>query len=48
MASINGTNDYKSTRKEDIASRILHEPVIANNGEYANGLLLIRNGFAPP
>ena len=38
--------NYKSTRKEDVAERILHEPVIAKKGDYVNGLLLIRNGFA--
>lgn len=38
--------EFQSTRKEDIAARILHEPTIAKGGDYVNGLLLIRNGFA--
>ena len=38
--------DYKSTREEDVAERILHEPVIADKGDYVTGLILIRSGFA--
>ena len=38
--------DYRSIQKKDISQRILGEPLIAGQGEYPNGLLLIRNGFA--
>jgi Fe-S-cluster-containing dehydrogenase component/CRP-like cAMP-binding protein len=38
--------EFKSTRKEDISERILQEPLIAKSGEYVNGLVLVRNGFA--
>jgi Fe-S-cluster-containing dehydrogenase component len=37
--------DYRSTRAKDVAARILDEPVIVNEGDYINGLYLIRNGF---
>lgn len=37
---------FSSIQKEDIAARILQEPEIARSGDYVNGLLLIRNGFA--
>ena len=37
--------DYRSTSNKDVASRILDEPLIVDQGEYVNGLLLIRNGF---
>lgn len=36
---------FKSTQKKDIAQRILAEPVIAEQGEYVDGLVMIRNGF---
>jgi len=39
-------HDFKSTKQKDISDRILAEPVIAGQGEYINGLLLIRAGFA--
>lgn len=39
-------NKFRDTRQEDIAERILSEPSVAERGEYVNGLLLIRNGFA--
>lgn len=44
--SFEWNRQFQSTKKEDIAEQILREPVIAQNGEYVNGLLLIRNGFA--
>lgn len=37
--------DYQSTSNKDIAERILDEPLIVEQGEYVNGLLLIRTGF---
>ncbi|MEM9941028.1 MAG: cyclic nucleotide-binding domain-containing protein [Planctomycetota bacterium] len=37
---------FESTLKKDIAERILSEPVIAEQGTYVNGIILIRNGFA--
>ncbi len=39
-------NKFKSDTREDIADRILGEPEIAERGDYVNGLVLIRNGFA--
>jgi Fe-S-cluster-containing dehydrogenase component/CRP-like cAMP-binding protein len=38
--------NFKSTQKKDISDRILSEPLIARQGEYVDGLILIRNGFA--
>jgi Fe-S-cluster-containing dehydrogenase component/CRP-like cAMP-binding protein len=38
--------NFKSTKQQDISQRILSEPIIAQQGDYVNGLLLIRNGFA--
>ena len=37
---------FKSVQKQDIAARIESEPVIVREGDYVNGLYLIRNGFA--
>jgi Fe-S-cluster-containing dehydrogenase component/CRP-like cAMP-binding protein len=37
---------FKSTQQHDISARILAEPLIVTQGEYINGLILIRNGFA--
>ncbi len=37
---------FTSTKKKDILDRILSEPTIAQQGEYVDGLILIRNGFA--
>ena len=37
--------DYRSTTRKDVVSRILDEPLIVEQGNYVNGLLLIRNGF---
>ena len=37
--------DYRSTLAKDVSERILDEPVIVNQGDYVNGLYLIRNGF---
>jgi Fe-S-cluster-containing dehydrogenase component/CRP-like cAMP-binding protein len=37
---------FKSTLKKDISQRILSEPLIAEQGSYTDGLILIRNGFA--
>ncbi len=36
---------FKAAQKKDIRQRIHDEPVIAERGEYPNGLILIRNGF---
>jgi Fe-S-cluster-containing dehydrogenase component/CRP-like cAMP-binding protein len=38
--------NFKSTLTKDISDRILAEPLIAQQGEYLDGLVLIRNGFA--
>jgi Fe-S-cluster-containing dehydrogenase component/CRP-like cAMP-binding protein len=40
------SHKFKSTRKKDISQRILNEPLIAEQGDYVDGLILIRNGFA--
>jgi Fe-S-cluster-containing dehydrogenase component/CRP-like cAMP-binding protein len=37
---------FQNLSGEDIARRILSEPVVVERGDYVNGLLLIRNGFA--
>ncbi len=37
---------FQSSQKKDIADQLRSEPVIAEQGDYTNGLLLIRNGFA--
>ena len=37
---------FKSLQKQDVANRIESEPLIVKEGEYVNGLYLIRNGFA--
>lgn len=37
---------FQSTRQQDISARILAEPLIVTQGEYINGLIMIRNGFA--
>jgi Fe-S-cluster-containing dehydrogenase component/CRP-like cAMP-binding protein len=37
---------FKSTQQQYISARILAEPLIVTQGEYINGLVLIRNGFA--
>lgn len=39
------TASYRSMSQSDIAERIKSEPLIAQSGEYVNGLLMIRNGF---
>jgi Fe-S-cluster-containing dehydrogenase component/CRP-like cAMP-binding protein len=39
------TAAYRSMSQADIAERIKAEPVIAQAGDYVNGLLMIRNGF---
>jgi Fe-S-cluster-containing dehydrogenase component/CRP-like cAMP-binding protein len=46
FGSFQWNRDFKSTKQKDISDRILAEPVIAGQGEYINGLLLIRAGFA--
>jgi Fe-S-cluster-containing dehydrogenase component/CRP-like cAMP-binding protein len=38
--------EYVSTSRQDIADRINAEPVIAEEGTQADGLILIRSGFA--
>ncbi len=40
------SHNFKSTLKKDISQRILAEPLIAEQGDYVDGLILIRNGFA--
>ena len=37
---------FQSTARQDISNRILSEPLIAEEGNYVDGLVLIRNGFA--
>ena len=37
--------DYRSTVSKDVSERIHDEPVIVNQGDYVNGLYLVRNGF---
>ena len=39
-------HQYKASTKKDIAQRIRVEPVIVEQGDYVNGLVLIRGGFA--
>lgn len=39
-------NHFRKINQKDIGKRIDQEPVIAKEGEYLNGLVLIRNGFA--
>lgn len=39
-------HNFKSISRKDISERILSEPLIAEQGDYVNGLILIRNGFA--
>lgn len=40
------SDQFRSTSKQDIAQRILAEPLIATEGQYADALLLVRTGFA--
>ncbi|MEZ6096988.1 MAG: cyclic nucleotide-binding domain-containing protein [Pirellulaceae bacterium] len=40
------TSEHRSIAKADVAERILREPTIATQGEYVNGLILVRSGFA--
>jgi Fe-S-cluster-containing dehydrogenase component/CRP-like cAMP-binding protein len=40
------SHNFMSTRKKDVSQRILSEPLIAEQGDYVDGLILIRNGFA--
>jgi len=44
--SFQWNQNFQSTKQKDIANRILSEPVIAQQGEYVDGLVMIRNGFA--
>lgn len=39
-------NHFRKINQKDIAKRIELEPAIGIEGEYVNGLILIRNGFA--
>jgi Fe-S-cluster-containing dehydrogenase component/CRP-like cAMP-binding protein len=39
-------NEYRQVSQQTQQQRVLSEPLIAGEGEYPNGLLLIRNGFA--
>ena len=44
--SFDWNSDYKKNRNVDPVERMRNEPVIAEEGQYANGLMLIRAGFA--
>jgi Fe-S-cluster-containing dehydrogenase component len=44
--SFQWNQQFKSTSQQDISDRILAEPLIAEEGCYVDGLVLIRNGFA--
>jgi len=44
--SFQWNQNFQSTKQKDIADRILSEPVIAQQSEYVDGLIMIRNGFA--
>lgn len=44
--SFQWNQNFQSTKQKDIAARVLSEPVIAQQSEYVDGLILIRNGFA--
>ena len=46
FGSFQWNQDFQSTREKDISERILAEPLIVTQGEYVNGLVLIRSGFA--
>ncbi len=46
FGSMMWTHAWKSTAESDFAERILAEPLIARQGEYCDGLILVRNGFA--
>ncbi len=46
LGNFQWNQDFKSTREKDISERILAEPLIVTQGEYVNGLVLIRSGFA--
>lgn len=37
---------YRALKNESAANLLAHEPVIAREGEYLNGLLIVRSGFA--
>ncbi|HET6249102.1 MAG TPA: cyclic nucleotide-binding domain-containing protein [Tepidisphaeraceae bacterium] len=37
---------YASLARQDPAARLLQEPVIAQEGDYPNGLIIVRSGFA--
>lgn len=39
-------NDYKKDVEQGRSELLQHEPVIVNEGDYADGLLLVRSGFA--
>ncbi|MEQ1904170.1 MAG: cyclic nucleotide-binding domain-containing protein [Pirellulaceae bacterium] len=40
------TGEFRSMIQADVAERILREPVIVQQGDYVNGLILIQSGFA--
>ncbi len=46
FGSMMWTHSWKSAQQNEIAQRILSEPVIAQQGEYCDTLILVRNGFA--
>ena len=46
FGSFQWNQKFESTRKKDVAERILSEPLIAEQGTYVDGLIMIRNGFA--
>lgn len=39
-------HDFRATRDRDVARRVESEPRIAGRGDYPDGLILIRSGFA--
>lgn len=39
-------HDFRSNQNRDVARRVEHEPLIAEQGDYPDGLILIRSGFA--
>ncbi len=46
FGSFDWQSQFARASRDDIAERILAEPVVVERGDYVNGLLLIRNGFA--
>jgi Fe-S-cluster-containing dehydrogenase component/CRP-like cAMP-binding protein len=46
LGSFDWHGTYKTMREKDSGSRLAEEPLIAEQGHYPNGLILIRAGFA--